>query len=184
MRKIAITILSLLALGQAPALAQATDQVAELQQNSDWFKTSFRELWTACIERSPDIQFMGRKFVKGDSAEALYKAWVNNACTVPGKEHYYNVKQGYGSPAEVSPVIYGPPEIEGKPILSLGEALTLQSMVRNNHEHLYRCACDYVREPSGKIHESANKALIDMCGKDAVMRLDEAVAKNKLQANR
>jgi hypothetical protein len=179
MRKIAITILSLLTLGLSPALAQATDQVPELQQNSDWFKTVFSDLWMACIERNADVQYIEHKVQPNTNAKALYRSWVNNACTVPGKEHYYNVKPGYGFPADVSPVIYGPPEIEGKPILSLGEALTLQSMIKNNHAHLYGCAWDYVREPSSKMHESAKKTLVEMCGEEAVARLDASLSKRK-----
>lgn len=179
MKKIVITIFSLLTLGVAPALAQTPDQVTESQQNSEWFKTSFRELWTESIERSRDLQFIEDKLTQGKGAKALYKAWVLNACTVPGKEHYYNVKPGYGSPAEVSPVIYGPPEIEGKPILPMAEGISLMLFIKQRHEHLYNCACDYVREPSGNTHESAKKAIVELCGEEAVARLDASLAKRK-----
>lgn len=145
MKRIAITIFSLLTFGVAAALAQTGDPVTELQQNSDWFKTSFRDLWTAFIESSRDLQFIEDKLIQDKGAKALYKAWVLNACTVPGKEHYYNVKPGYGFPADVSPLIYGPPEIEGKPILPMAEGISLMLSIKHRHEDLYKYACDYVR---------------------------------------
>jgi len=179
MKKFAITIFSLLTFGVAPALAQTADQVTELQQNSNWFQTVFSDLWMACIERDADVQYIEHKVQPNTNAKALYRTWVNNACTIPGKEHYYNVKPGSGSPAEVSPVIYGPPEIEGKPILPMAEGISLMLSIKHRHEHLYNYACDYVREPSGKIHESAKKAIVEMCGAEAVARLDASAAKRK-----
>jgi hypothetical protein len=190
MKKFAITIFSVLTFGVAPALAQTADPVPELQQNSDWFQTSFRDLWTTFIESSRDLQFIEDKLIQDKGAKALYKAWVLNACTVPGKEHYYNVKPGYGSPAEVSPAIYGPPEVGGKPIFGPADALPLQVVIRKNHEHLYESVCDYVREPSGKIHESAKKTIVEMCGEEAVKALDTKIAeknaatKEQSKANR
>lgn len=179
MKKFAITIFSLLTFGVAPALAQTADQVVNNQPNSDWFQTVFSDLWMACIERDADVQYIEHKVQPNTNAKALYRTWVNNACTIPGKEHYYNVKPGYGSPAEVSPVIYGPPEIEGKPILPMAEGISLMLFIKQRHEHLYNCACDYVREPSGNTHESAKKTLVEMCGTEAVARLDASLAKRK-----
>ncbi len=140
---------------------------------------AFKNLWASHIERDPEIQFFEQKVIQEKNAKTLYRTWVLNACTVPGKEHYYNVKLGYGSPAEVSPVIYGPPEIEGKPILPMAEGISLMLMIKHSHEHLYTCACDYVREPSGKIHENAKNTIVEMCGEEAVARLDASLAKRK-----
>ncbi|MFA6211725.1 MAG: hypothetical protein WC714_19960 [Candidatus Obscuribacterales bacterium] len=179
MRKIAITILSLLALGQAPALAQATDQVAELQQNSDWFKTSFRELWTACIERSRDLQFIEDKLIQGKGARAVYRAWVLDGCTNPGTQHYCNVKPGYGPQAEASPNICVPPHFEGKPLIGNTDALSLAMVIRKVHDRLSESVLNYVCEPTGIRYESDRKAIIEMCGEEAVARLDASLSKRK-----
>lgn len=179
MNKFAITIFSLLTLSVAQALAQNTNQPVDNQPSSEWFQTVFSDLWMACIERDADVQYIEHQVQPNRSAKALYRTWVNNACTVPGNEHYYNIKPGCGSPAEVSPVIYGPPEIEGKPILSPAEGISLMVLIKDRHEHLYNYARDYVREPSGKMHESAKKALVEMCGIEAVEKLDASLTKRK-----
>jgi|GEM_PF-1749511 len=154
-----------------PAVVSSSDR--------NWYYPAFKNLWASHIERDPEIQFLEQKVIHEKNAKTLYRTWVMSACTVPGKEHYYNVRPGYGSPAEVSPVIYGPPEIEGKPILPMAEGISLMLSIKNRHDHLYNYACDYVREPSGKIHESAKKTLVEMCGAEAVARLDASLAKRK-----
>lgn len=169
----------LAALFGASFSAQAEDEPRDQRSDQNWYKSAFKDLWASHIERDPEIQFIEQKVLPNKSAKALYRTWVNNACTVPGNEHYYNVKPGYGFPADVSPVIYGPPEIEGKPILSPAEGITLMLMIKRRHEQLYKCACDYVRESSGKMHESAKKTLVEMCGAEAVARLDASAAKRK-----
>lgn len=173
------TSILLAALFGASFSAQAEDEPRDQRSDQNWYKSAFKDLWASHIERDPEIQFIEHKVLPNKSAKALYRTWVNNACTVPGKEHYYNVRPGYGFPADVSPVIYGPPEIEGKPILPMAEGISLMLSIKHRHEHLYNYACDYVREPSGKIHESAKKAIVEMCGAEAVARLDASAAKRK-----
>lgn len=179
MKRIAITIFSLLTFGVAPAFAQTADPVPELQQNSDWFKSSFRDLWTACIERSPDMQFIEHKLVQGKGARAVYRAWVLDGCTNPGNQHYSNVKPGYGPPAEVSPNICLPPHFEGKPLIGNAEALSLAMILRKVHDRLSESVLNYVYEPTRIRHDSDRKAIVEMCGEAAVERLDNAISQNK-----
>lgn len=89
------------------------------------------------------------------------------------------MKPGYGPPAEVSPNICLPPHFEGKPLIGNADALSLAMVLRKVHDRLSESVFNYVYEPTGIRHESDRKAIIEMCGEEAVARLDASLAKRK-----
>ena len=161
----------------APISAQAEDKPID----SNWYKSAFSALWASHIERNPDIQFIEQKVIQDKNAKALYRTWVMNACTTPGQEHYSYIKPGYGFPADVASTYYGPPKLEGKPILEIAEAVTLYQMVKNRNDHLFSNYREYVYSDSNENRAKAKAYLIEMCGEEAVRRLDSKIAERKAE---
>lgn len=175
MNRSVFILIFLTALLLAPIAAQAEDKPID----SNWYKSAFSDLWASHIERDPDIKLFEEKTTPNKSAKTLYRTWVTNQCITPGEKPYIAVWSKDEHTPDIVPAFHGSPKSEGKPILSPMDAATVQFTVELNHDRIEASYRNYIRETSEEKRERAKKTLIEMCGADAVKRLDEAVAKHK-----
>ncbi|MBA4077694.1 MAG: hypothetical protein C0508_21880, partial [Cyanobacteria bacterium PR.023] len=78
-----------------------------------------------------------------------------------------------------APLFHKAPIVDGKPIFDQAETWQLNETVKSNRFKLATNLRDYVHTDSNEKRAKAKAILIEMCGAEAVERLDKAMAENK-----
>lgn len=147
--------------------------------DSNWYKHEFSVLWQSHIERDPEIKHFEEKLIPNKSAKTLYRTWVTNQCVTPGEKPYIAVQARDGHSPEIVPAFHGSPKADGKHILSPLDAATAQFTVELNRDRLEAAYRTFIGEATEDKRLHAKTTLVEMCGAEAVSRLDASLAKRK-----
>lgn len=177
-KRVFISIL-LAALFGASFSAQAEDEPRDQTSAQNWYKSAFKDLWVSHIERDPEIKDFEEKLIPSKSAKTLYRTWVTNQCVTPGYKPYIAVKSRDGHSPDIVPAFHGSPIADGKPILSPMDAATAQFTVELNHDRLETAYRTFIGEATEEKRLHAKRTLIEMCGEEAVGKLNASLTIQK-----
>ena len=159
-------------------------QAAESSADSTWYNHELKLLWESHIENDLEYKHLEEKISSDKNAKTLYRNWIKNSCLTPGDKPYIAAKPSDGHSSDTVPVFHGSPKADGKPILNPPDAATVQFTVELNHDRLEKAYSNYTRAISEDKQELAKKTLVEMCGAEAVKRLDARIYQKSAESER